>query len=331
MLQVMKPDVPDHLLELIQEISATYQSPPLERKKRGKPPDFSPLSFLLLAVVAVVTKSFCDSELVRLLKADDVLRTALGFPRSPHRTTVLRRLKTLLPEAEEQIALCGQHIVKEVAAQEKQSVRVSARDGRMYEALGAKWHKADRAEKRIPAGLRNVDTDSYWSKSGYRGWVQGYRLTMQTLVFPEPVPLFAAFRANSEGEITTAKTALRENRLFVTDVLLGDETFSDQEFRRLYQAAKGWVLTSKQLPPKRRSWKCDLFAYRKETIELLFQRVMQAVGIKQCPVKGTGKNGAFILAGVWLYQSCWLQNYRAGKPTAVIKDQIDLARWRAPT
>ncbi len=40
-------------------------------------------------------------------------------------------------------------------------------------------------------------------------------------------------------------------------------------------------------------------------------------------------DAAFILAGVWLYQSCWLQNYRAGKPTAVIKDQIDLARWRA--
>lgn len=100
--------------------------------------------------------------------------------------------------------------------------------------------------------------------------------------------------------------------------------FSDAEFRRLYKEAKGWVLTSKQLPPKRRSWKCDLFAYRKETIELLFQRVMQAVGIKRCVAKGTGKNAAFILAGVWLYQSCWLQNYRAGKPAAVIKEQIDL-------
>lgn len=327
----MKPDVPDHLLELLQQISATYQSPPLERKKRGKPPDFSPLSCLLLAVVAVVTKSFCDSELVRLLKADEALRTALGFTRTPHRTTVLRRLKTLRRVAEEQIALCGQRSVTEVVAQEKPSVRVSAIDGRRYEAAGAKWHKAARAAKRIPAGLRNVDTDSSWSKSGDRGWVQGYRLTLQTLVFPEPVPLFAAFRSNSEGEITTAKTALREQRLLVPDVLLGDETFSDQAFRRLYKEAQGWVLTSKQLPPQRRSWKCDLFAYRKETIELLFQRVMQAVGIKRCPVKGTEKNAAFILAGVWLYQSCWLQNYRAGKPAAVIKDQIDLARWRAPT
>ncbi|MCP9495410.1 MAG: hypothetical protein MSG64_13270 [Pyrinomonadaceae bacterium MAG19_C2-C3] len=154
---------------------------------------------------------------------------------------------------------------------------------------------------------------------------------MQTLVSPSPVPLFAAFRSNSEGEITTAKAALRDKHLLVSDVLLGDETFSDAEFRRLYKQAKGWVLTSKQLPPQRRSWKHELFAYRKETIELLLQRIMQAVGIKRCPAKGRAKNGAFILAGVWLYQSCWLQNYRADKPASIIKEQIDLARWRAPT
>ncbi len=154
---------------------------------------------------------------------------------------------------------------------------------------------------------------------------------MQSLVFPEPVPLFAAFRSNQEGEIATVNAALAAKRMVVTDLLLGDAVFSDAEFRRLYHEAQGWVLTSKQLPRTRRSWKDDLFAYRKETLELLFQRIMQAVGSKGCPAKGNGKNAAFILAGVWLYQSCWLQNYRAGKPAAVIKEQIDLARWRTPT
>lgn len=325
----MNQKEPDHLLELIRQVAANYQLPPPRRKQRGKQPDFSPFSFLLLAVVAVVTKTFCDSELFRLLASDEPLREALGFSRPPHRTTISRRLKTLLTAAEEQIALLGQQIVKEVVA--PKSHIVSAIDGRMYEALGAKWHKSDRLVNRIPAGLRNVDTESYWSKSHYRGWVQGYRLTLQTLVFPEPVPLFAAFRSNSEGEITTAKMALKEKRLLVSDVLLGDQAFSDAEFRAAYGEAQGWVLTHTQLPKQRRSWKHDLFAYRKETIELLFQRLCQAVGIKDCPTKGNGKNAAFVLAGVWLYQICWLQNYRAGKPAAIIKEQIDLARWRAPT
>lgn len=323
----MKLKAPDYLLDLIQQVSANYQTPPPERKQRGKEPDFSPLSFLLLAVVAVVTKTFSDSELCRLLDHDEPLRTACGFSRSPHRTTIGRRLKTLVSVAEQQISFFGQQIVREVAVQ---TSIVSAVDGRMYEALGPKWHKIDREQNRIPSGLRNVDRESYWSKSGYRGWVQGYRLTMQTLCFPAPVPLCAAFRSNREGEITTAKTALRQRRLVVTGVLLGDESFSDSQFRTAYQRAGGWVLTNKELPKQRRSWKHDLFAYRKETIELLFQRVCQAVGIKRCVAKGEAKNGAFVLAGVWLYQSCWLENYRAGKPAAIIKEQIDLARCRVP-
>ena len=40
-----------------------------------------------------------------------------------------------------------------------------------------------------------------------------------------------------------------------------------------------------KLPAQRRSWKDALYAYRKQTIELLFQRIIQAAGLKQCPVK----------------------------------------------
>lgn len=133
-------------------------------------------------------------------------------------------------------------------------------------------------------------------------------MTLQTLVFPEPVPLCAAFRSNKEGEITTAKTALKEKRLIVTAVLLGDEAFADAEFRSTYRHAKGWVLTHKQLSTARRSWKHDLFAYRKETIELLFQRICQAVGIKGCPTKGNGRE-----RGVCFSRSVALSDLLAAK------------------
>ena len=71
-----------------------------------------------------------------------------------------------------------------------------------------------------------------------------------------------------------------------------------------------------------------MFAYRKETIELLFQRVIQAFDLKSCPVKGLNINGAFVIAGIWLYQIFFLSNYREGKPVAFIKDAIEQARWR---
>jgi hypothetical protein len=323
------PTDPDALLSLVESVTGNYRVPP-GPPKRGKRRDFSARSFLLLAVVAVTLRTFSDSELHKLLGRDERLRRALGFERVPHRTTIGRRLAALVPEAEQQIASLGAVIVAEVRPAPGQP-EVSASDGRMYEARGPKWHKHDRQQDLVPAGLRNVDTQSRWSKSGYRGWVQGYRLVLQGLAFPQPVPVFAAWRANNEYEADIAIEALLAGDLQVSDVLLGDETYGGGLFPYLYGEAGGWVLSPKQLPPERRSWKDDLYGYRKETIELLFQRIIQALGLKQCQVKGEGRNGAFVLASVWLYQICFLTNYREGKPLACIKDHLDCARWRIPT
>jgi len=323
------PSVPDTLLSLIQQVKENYQAPPV-RVRRGPKADFTDLSWLLLAVVAVVLRTFKDSELHRLLSKDTALRESLGFCRVPHRTWIGRRLNSLVPLAEAQIAALGQTILREVKPLPEQSP-VSAVDGRMYQAQGPRWHKKDRDAGRVPAGLRNVDTESHWCKSGYRGWVQGYRLVVQSLVFPLPVPLFAAWRPNNLNEAVIVQTALHEQRLALTDVLLGDETFGNAPFTTDYAAAGGWVLTPKQLPAERRSWKDDLYDYRKETIELLFQRIIQAADLKECQVKGEGRNGTFVLLSVWLYQICFLVDYRAGKPLAHIKEHLDDARWRIRT
>ena len=321
----MKPILTDELLQLLQKISEHYQPPPTICK-RGRRQKFSDASFLLLAVVAVVTKTFADSELFRLLQADAALCAACGFAGVPHRTTILRRLKHLTAEAERQISLTGTKILLLVAAEESQTV--SAIDGRMYQARGPRWHKKHRRDNLIPSGLRNVDQESEWFKSGYRGWVQGYRLVLQTLVFPYPVPLSASWTPNNWGESSVAKAAISNGGIIKTAVLLGDETFGGQDLTALYQAVGGWLLTPKQLPKKRRSFKHDLYDYRKETIELLFQRIIQAFDLKTCQVKGLHKNGAFVLACVWVYQLVFLMNFTQTKPLLVIKEQIEMARWR---
>lgn len=324
------PSDPDALLSLVGRIKENYQEPPPSPPKRGKKRDFSALSFLLLAAVAVTLRTFSNSELRRLLEKDERLRQAIGFERAPHRTCIGRRLSKLVPEAEQQIALLGKQLVEEVKPEAEQPT-ISAIDGRMYKAQGPKWHKSDRQKSLVPEGLRNVDIESKWSKSGYRGWVQGYRLVVQGLAFPHPVPIFATWRPNNENEANIAIEALLANKLKVTDVLLGDETFGGGLFPYLYEEAGGWVLSPKQLPQERRSWKDDLYGYRKETIELLFQRIIQALGLKECQVKGEGRNGAFVLASVWLYQISFLTNYREGKPLTNIKDLLDCARWRIPS
>jgi len=261
------------------------------------------------------------------LTKDVTLRERWGFTRVPHRRTGERRLDATLPEAEAQVRALGQQLLAEVVPGPDEP-QASAIDGRMYQAQGPLWHKRDRDQDRIPVRLRNVDTESAWSKSGYRGWVQGYRLVLQGLVFPAPVPLFARWCPNSIGESTVLTEALTANQLPVTELLLGDATFGGTALVTLYAQEGGWLLTPQQLLVNPAAWQHDLYAYRRETIELLFQRIIQACDLKACPTKGLARTGTFVIASVWLYQELFLDNHRHHRPVAHIKEIIDEGRWR---
>jgi hypothetical protein len=303
-----------------------YTEPPPQHQ-RGRPRTFSGCAFLLLAVVAVGLRTFKPQELHTLWAKDDGLRRRLGFSRVPHRRTIARRLDATLPEAEAQVQFLGQQILVEVEPSPDEP-QASAIDGRMYQAQGPLWHKRDRDQQRIPPGLRNVDTESAWSKSGYRGWGQGYRLALQGLVVPTPVPLFARWRPNSVGESTVLAEALAADQLPVTEVLLGDSTFGGTDLVATSAQHGGWLLTPQQLPANPESWHHALYAYRRETIELLFQRLLQACDLRACPTKGLARTGTFVLASVWLYQVLFLDNHRHHRPAAHIKAIIDEGRWR---
>jgi len=322
----LHPSSPDALLKIVEQVKEYYVEPPPTRH-RGRPRAFSGRAFLLLAMVGVVLRTFKPQELCTLLTKDASLRQQLGFSRVPHRRTVERRLAATLPEAEAQVQALGQQILAEVQPGPDEP-QASAIDGRMYQAQGSLWHARDRARERIPSGLRNVDTESAWSKSGYRGWVQGYRLVLQGLVFPAPVPLFAHWCPNSVGESTVLENALAAEHLPVTELLLGDSTFGGAVLVATYAQHGGWLLTPQQLPATPESWQQDLYAYRRETIELLFQRIIQACDLKVCPTKGLARTGTFVIASVWLYQVLFLDNYRHHRPVAHIKEMIDEGRWR---
>jgi hypothetical protein len=284
-----QPLSPDALLRIVEQVKEYYVEP-LPHRQRGHPRTFSGRAFLLLAVVAVVLRTFKPQELRTLLAKDDGLRETLGFCRVPHRRTLERRLSATLPEAEVQVETLGRQMLAAVEP-EPDHPQASAIDGRMFQAQGPLWHARDRAQGRVPAGVRNVDRESAWSKSGYRGWVQGYRLVLQGLVFPTPVPLFAHWCPNSVGEGTVLEEALAADQFPVTELLLGDSTFGGAALVATYAQHGGWLLTPQQLPRSPDSWKRDLYAYRRETIELLFQRIMQTCDLKACPAKGLARNG----------------------------------------
>jgi hypothetical protein len=240
MVTNLNPVSPDALLKIVEQVKEYYVEPPPQRH-RGRPRTFSGLAFLLLAVVGVVLRTFKPQELATLLTKDAPLRQALGFGRVPHRRTLERRLDATLPEAEAQVQALGHQILAEVELGPDEP-QASAIDGRRYQAQGPLWHARDRAPERLPPGLRNVDRESAWSKSGYRGWVQGYRVVLQGLVFPAPVPLFARWCPNSVGESTVLEAALATTQLPLTELLLGDSTFGGAGLVALYAQHGGWLL-----------------------------------------------------------------------------------------
>jgi hypothetical protein len=249
MVTNLKLDAPDTLLKIVEQVKEDYGAPP-SACQRGRPRTFAGQAFLRLAVVGVELRTFKAQELCTLLSKDGKLRARLGFVRVPHRRTVERRLDATLPEAETQVAALGQQILEEVTPGPDKP-QASAIDGRMYQAQGPRWHQHDREQARIPARLRNVDIESAWSKSGYRGWGQGYRLVLQGLVFPAPVPLFARWCPNSVGERTVLTEALTAERLPVTELLLGDSTFGGADLVALYAQQDGWLLPPSNCRPLR--------------------------------------------------------------------------------
>ncbi len=136
--------------------------------------------------------------------------------------------------AEAQVALLGQKIVAQIEPSKEVQV-TSAIGGRMYKAGGPLRHQKQRKKGRIPFHLRCVDVESKWSRSGYRSWVQGYRLVLQTLLLYVPLPLFATWQPNNLNEEHIAITALTEGKLAVTSLLLGDTDFGSFKFERMYK------------------------------------------------------------------------------------------------
>src|SRR4051812_37111098 len=113
MVTSLKLDAPDALLTIVEQVKEYYAEPP-PYCQRGCPRTFSGRAFLLLAVVAVVLRTFKSSELCTLLTKDAGLRQRLGFSRVPHRRTIARRLDATMPEAEAQVHALGQRLLGEV-------------------------------------------------------------------------------------------------------------------------------------------------------------------------------------------------------------------------
>jgi len=67
--------------------------------------------------------------------------------------------------------------------------RAGAIDSTVLQANGGVWHKKDREKGEVPH--KSIDTEAHWTKSGWHGWVYGWKLHVVSAVAAVWIPLAA--------------------------------------------------------------------------------------------------------------------------------------------
>ncbi len=218
---------------------------------------------------------------------------------------------------------------------------VVAVDKSMSEALGPKWHKKDRKRGVVPEGLRNVDRDSGWGYSAYRGWVQGYswHLVCSATAGHLPIPLLADVEPNNATE----------NRVFdlmidqlpdATRRVLADEGYDDKKLILKVEIKARHGFSRRMLVPMEAfyntpEWRLDyvdwyksekgrfLYARRKITVEPMFETLKNIFDHRRSWMKGLNNNRAIMLLIVLCYQLLIYYNWKHDLDLSSVKHIVD--------
>src|SRR5919202_4795678 len=190
------------LIRLIDRIPAP--PPPTTRRSPGRPIVYSDRLFLKALLIMIVRRLHKVGELLAVLEEPTpqmrLVRSLLSEKgRFPSRRTFERRLEALRETLPEQIGSLGRHLVA-LLRPWASSGRAVALDSTLLRAKGGVWHKKDREKGEVPH--TSIDTEAHWGKSGWHGWVYGWKLHVATVVASVWIPIAA--------ELTAANTADNE-------------------------------------------------------------------------------------------------------------------------
>ena len=214
-------------------------------------------------------------------------------------------------------------------------------DKSMTESLGPKWHKKDRERGVVPAGLRNVDRDSDWGCSAYRGWVQGYswHLVCSATRGHLPIPLLADVEPNNVTENKVFNTMIEELP-DTTRRVLADEGYDDQKLilkveKKARRGFRRRMLVPMNAYKNTPEWRLDyvswyqsdkgrsLYARRKITVEPMFETLKNIFDHRRSWMKGLKNNQAIMLLIVLCYQLLIYYNHVYDRNLSNVKQIVD--------
>jgi hypothetical protein len=281
----------------------------------GRPPVYSDRLFLKALVIMLVRNVSTVSGLLAILEQPtwemQALRTRLTeHGHFPSRRTWERRLATLPSSLPDRIGCLGRHLV-DLLDPWAAGGRAVAIDSTVLRARGGVWHKKHRDAGVVPH--TSIDTEAGWTKSGWHGWVYGWKLHLATTVAAVWIPLAA--------ELTPANTAdnepaprLLDELPFAVGVVLGDTHYNDPAVRdHCASAGRLLVTTRRGAYPHtddgvevRRVFH-QLRSHAIENFNGQFKGIFDAHG--PVPTRGLARTRRFALGAVLVYQLALLYRF----------------------
>jgi transposase len=224
--------------------------------------------------------------------------------RFPSRRTWERRLARLAGVLPLLIALLGAYLLRRLDPWPRGG-RAVAIDSTVLRARGGVWHRKDREAGVVPH--TSIDTQADWTKSGWHGWVYGYKLHLVVTVSDTVwLPLAADLTPANVADNQHAPALLASLPEAVSAVL-GDQHYHDPALAALL-AADGRVLvtTKRGRYPHidegvevRRLFH-QLRSHAIENFNGQFKAIFDCLGA--VPTRGLLPTRLFALGGVLLYQ-----------------------------
>ena len=306
------------LVMLVKLVNGIPMPPPPPKRRRGRPKFYPDRLFLKALVIMIVRHLHKGHELLTVLeeptaemKALRALLTEDGH--YPSRRTWERRLKAIPDTLPAQIGCLGRYLVALIQPWATCG-RGAAIDSTTLQANGGVWHKKDRDQGEVPH--TSIDTEAAWTKSGWHGWVYGWKLHVISIVAAVWIPLAADLTSANIADNEPAPALMRELPL-ETRFLLGDLHYNAPNVRQACEQT-GRILVATQYGPyphtdngvevRRIFHKLRSLAI--ENFNEHFKGIFDSHG--QVPTKGLINTRRFALGAIFVYQLALLYRFQNG-------------------
>jgi hypothetical protein len=279
---------------------------------------YSDRLFLKAIVIMMVRHLHKVHELLSVLQQStpemQVLRDLLTENgRYPSRRTWERRLKAIPGTLPAQIGCLGRHLVALLQPWATCGA-ATAIDSTVLRANGGVWHHKDREKGVVPH--TSIDTEAHWTKSGWHGWIYGWKLHLVTTVAAVWIPLAAMLTPANEADNKVAPDLIRELPP-EPRYLLGDVHYNAPNVRQAWESDDRFLVVSQrgryphtdQGKEVRRVFH-KLRSLAIENFNEQFKGIFDGHG--QVPTKGLLNTQRFALGAIFLYQLALWYRFQHG-------------------